>query len=165
MTFDLATTLQGFFFPGNNCKVAAIGNVLKIWTNTEEYYIIQIGSQEVAAISMGFRGKRGSYTQVLKLWTTVFHRWLCLYLKGPCRDLVKIFTFLSETVTPKKREAKWETNQKKNFASPAARNSVRPLGLLQRQSCSLRLNQAWITHLFSEHSSLARCTGKILRQN
>lgn len=67
MTFDLATTLQGFFFPANNWKVAAVGNVLKIWTNTEEYFIIQIGSQEVAAISMGFRGKRGSYTQVLKL--------------------------------------------------------------------------------------------------
>lgn len=67
MKFDLATALQGFFFPANNCKVATIGNVLKIWTNTGERLIIQIGSQEVAAISMGFRGKRGSDTQVLKL--------------------------------------------------------------------------------------------------
>ena len=47
--------------------------------------------------------------------------------------------------------------KKKTFLSRerGEKKGVRPRGLLHPQSCSLRLDQAWITHLSGERSSMA----------
>lgn len=98
------TPVRLISFPANNWNAAATEKVLKTWTIAKEYFIIRIGSWEVATGSMGVLSKTNSNIQVFKLWTTVFHRWLCLVFKRPLqRSSQNIYIPLRNCTAKEKR--------------------------------------------------------------
>jgi hypothetical protein len=96
---------------------------LKIWTLSREFFTLlhKWGVERSPSVLWD-----SSVTQTLipKFWNYGLQYSQMIVpgvKKAPCRGPVKIFTFLSETVTEGKEKHSERTNQKKNFPSPGSK--------------------------------------------